>query len=1104
MSASAQIRDPTGHDRPAIDFSTVAASDTMDASVGHQKSLMRSTSIRAATRKLLASLLLLAAAGAASAQPANDNFAAATPISSLPFNDTIATIAQATSEPGDPLLECKIGAVSAGTQSVWYRYTTSATPAYVNLDTRAADYDTILGVFSGSAGALRLVACNDDARAAPFGSALFGVRLEPSTTYYIVVARNSIQAGTATLQLSVSAAPQYVVDRLDDPTPDGCAANGCSLREAIDAANAAPGAVLLPAGAFVLTRAGGGEDLNATGDLDVRAGMGIYGAGTDVGTGSVITNTFATPDRALHVDPQRTGRMSVIVSGMRFNSAGGASFGSDGGAALLDGASTTFYGAFTVLDRVVINGASTSTVGGAIAARSRLLLRDSTLSSNSAGTGGGLYVVGDTLSLTAIEGSTLNGNLATSDTAGGGAIASQSPVWLANSTISGNSANGSGGGWLMLTPPTLLPLEQATAAIARGLDLDAPNAITALQDGGNARNVTVAGNRSDANANGVGDGGGLAINDNAKLQLRNSVIADNLDNNAGGTTPDCAAATLAQGNSDFNHVEGVGTCAFFVGLNDVTGTDPMLAVTLANNGGVTRTHLPLAGSPLIDAGDPAGCVDIGGLAFTTDQRDAPFLRVSGTACDKGAVEIQPQPAIPPSAPDLASASDSGASNTDNITNITQPTFLGSCSTGDTIEILINNVAVSPSVTCTAGVYTITLDSPLAEGNNIEVRARSTLGTSTALSGILPLTVDTTTPVSAIVSGPSGPVSATSATFVFTVSETAASECRLDAGTFQPCSSPVTYTGLQLGGHTFALRSTDAAGNVEVVPQTRTWIIRLGQTITFAAITDKLENDVPFGVTASSSSSLPVSFTSLTPTVCTVTTPSPGTVTLVTVGTCTIRASQPGDGTFAPAPDVDRSFAVRPLSPGAPDLAAISDSGALDTDNITNAASLQFDGACIDGDTIELLVNTVVNGASVTCASSAYQFTRALAEGTLAVSVRATRNGVASAPTATLTVVVDRTAPAAPAVTGPNASAGTTVNVFGTGENGARVLVSANASAFCLSGPVAAGAWSCSGTFGTNGLSVVNATQTDIAGNTSAVSADFTIDVGAGLFADGFE
>jgi hypothetical protein len=69
-----------------------------------------------------------------------------------------------------------------------------------------------------------------------------------------------------------------------------------------------------------------------------------------------------------------------------------------------------------------------------------------------------------------------------------------------------------------------------------------------------------------------------------------------------------------------------------------------------------------------------------------------------------------------------------------------------------------------------------------------------------------------------------------------------------------------------------------------------------QTITFASVGNKKVGDV-FNVSATASSGLPVTLSSLTPAVCTI---AGNTVTAVAQGTCTIRASQAGNATFAPA------------------------------------------------------------------------------------------------------------------------------------------------------------------------------------------------------------
>lgn len=79
-----------------------------------------------------------------------------------------------------------------------------------------------------------------------------------------------------------------------------------------------------------------------------------------------------------------------------------------------------------------------------------------------------------------------------------------------------------------------------------------------------------------------------------------------------------------------------------------------------------------------------------------------------------------------------------------------------------------------------------------------------------------------------------------------------------------------------------------------------------QTISFGSITDKLTTDAPFNVNATASSGLPVSFSVVSGPASV----SGNTVTLTgQPGTVVLRASQAGDASYYPAPDVDQSFDV---------------------------------------------------------------------------------------------------------------------------------------------------------------------------------------------------
>ena len=87
------------------------------------------------------------------------------------------------------------------------------------------------------------------------------------------------------------------------------------------------------------------------------------------------------------------------------------------------------------------------------------------------------------------------------------------------------------------------------------------------------------------------------------------------------------------------------------------------------------------------------------------------------------------------------------------------------------------------------------------------------------------TVDTTPPETTIDSGPTGTVSASSVSFAFSSSEAGGTfECKLDGAAHSACTSPKDYTNLSNGSHTFEVRATDAAGNTDATPATRTFTL----------------------------------------------------------------------------------------------------------------------------------------------------------------------------------------------------------------------------------------------------------------------------------------
>ena len=89
--------------------------------------------------------------------------------------------------------------------------------------------------------------------------------------------------------------PTYDVTKIEDTNDGVCSAADCSLREAINNANACPGphTINLPAGGYGLTLVGDNEDDGATGDLDLKNDIAIIGTGAP--------SIHGDGDRVMHI-----------------------------------------------------------------------------------------------------------------------------------------------------------------------------------------------------------------------------------------------------------------------------------------------------------------------------------------------------------------------------------------------------------------------------------------------------------------------------------------------------------------------------------------------------------------------------------------------------------------------------------------------------------------------------------------------------------------------------------------------------------------------------------------------------------------------------------
>ncbi len=58
------------------------------------------------------------------------------------------------------------------------------------------------------------------------------------------------------------------------------------------------------------------------------------------------------------------------------------------------------------------------------------------------------------------------------------------------------------------------------------------------------------------------------------------------------------------------------------------------------------------------------------------------------------------------------------------------------------------------------------------------------------------------------------------------------QCKLDGGSFVPCTSPMSYSGLAEGSHTFWVMAIDPAGNVDPTPSVYTWTVDTSGSISY--------------------------------------------------------------------------------------------------------------------------------------------------------------------------------------------------------------------------------------------------------------------------------
>jgi hypothetical protein len=193
---------------------------------------------------------------------------------------------------------------------------------------------------------------------------------------------------------------------------------------------------------------------------------------------------------------------------------------------------------------------------------------------------------------------------------------------ISDSTISDNQARIEQGGVLMIGLGATRPLTIIDSTISGNNAMFYAGA-TIAEYAARIANSTIAFNYEHSMAK---YGAGLS-SDGIAIDLESTIVGNNTY--AGGTSPDDVGGTTGSSLSGANNL--IGFSSLPTPGDTILLQSPMLG-PLSYNGGSTRTHMILSGSPAIDAGNDAANVSF-------DQRGAGFARVIGSAADIGAYEL---------------------------------------------------------------------------------------------------------------------------------------------------------------------------------------------------------------------------------------------------------------------------------------------------------------------------------------------------------------------------------------------------------------------------------------------------------------------------------
>lgn len=491
----------------------------------------------------------------------------------------------------------------------------------------------------------------------------------------------------------------------------------------------------------------------------------------------------------------------------------------------------------------------------------------------------------------------------------------------------------------------------------------------------------------------------------------------------------------------------------------------------------------------------------------------------------------------PSVPNLVALSDSGASDSDDVTNDATPTLVGTAEVDSVVRLFDGAVEVGSAV-AVGGSWSITA-SVLADGvRSLTATATDAAENESVASGALLVLIDTVAPdvpsvpdlVASSDSGVSDSDDVTNeATPTLVGTAETDSVVRLFDGAIEVGSAVavggswlITLSVLADGDHSLAATATDAAGNESgastaltvrvdtVVPDAPSVPDLAAVSDTGASDSDDLTSDstptivgtaevdavvrlfdgpLEVGSAAAVGGSWSIIATVLADGVHSV--------------TATATDAAGNESVASPALDVHIDTTA-PDVPSVPDLVASSDSGPSDSDDVTNDATPTLAGTA-DADTVVRLFDGAVDVGSTVAVGGAWSITTSvLADGDRSLVATATdAAGNESLASGALVVRIDTTAPDAPSVPDlvVSSDSGASDSDDVTNDATPTLVGAAEADAIVrlLDGAVEVGAtvavgggWSITTSVLADGVHSLAATATDAAGNESVASGALAV------------